>query len=36
MSATLATIKFNLNGKPCTVQAPPLKRLLMCFAKTCT
>ena len=28
MSATLATIKFNLTGKPCTVQAPPLKRLL--------
>lgn len=28
MSATLATIKFNLNGKPCTVQTPPLKRLL--------
>ena len=28
MSATLATIKFILNGKPCTVQAPPLKRLL--------
>ena len=28
MSAMQATIKFNLNGKPCTVQAPPLKRLL--------
>ena len=28
MSAKLATINFSLNGKPCTVQAPPLKRLL--------
>src|SRR5208282_3194625 len=28
MSATLATIKFSLNGKPCAVQTPPLKRLL--------
>ena len=24
----MATINFSLNGKPCTVQAPPLKRLL--------
>jgi carbon-monoxide dehydrogenase small subunit len=28
MSATLATINFSLNGKPRTVQVPPLKRLL--------
>ena len=28
MSASLSTIKFKLNGSACTVQTPPLKRLL--------
>jgi aerobic carbon-monoxide dehydrogenase small subunit len=28
MSASLSTIGFTVNGEPCTVHAPPMKRLL--------
>jgi aerobic carbon-monoxide dehydrogenase small subunit len=28
MSASLSTISFKVNGEPCTVHAPPMKRLL--------